>query len=310
MRVLPAGDTALLIEVASGVEAEALHAELLRRRAEGSLAVREIVPAARTVLLDGVADPARLASELTAAEVPPAPPRAREVIDIPVRYDGPDLAEVAALWGVPEEEVARIHAGTEFRVAFCGFAPGFGYLTGLPARYEVPRRATPRTAVPAGSVALAGPYTGVYPRSSPGGWQLIGTTDAVLWDHTRVPAALLTPGTRVRFVPVDRADRGGAPADGARAVPGRAVENAPEGRPRPGHTAVRASTDRAAQHTPGDCADGASADQARPGHTMAHASADRAARHTPGEPVYGASADRARPGETVARASTDRAGAA
>jgi len=103
---------------------------------------------------------------------------------------------------VPAREVARVHAGTEFRVAFCGFAPGFGYLTGLPARCDVPRRPTPRTAVPAGSVALAGPYTGVYPRSSPGGWQLIGTTDLVLWDPARVPAALLSPGARVRFVPV------------------------------------------------------------------------------------------------------------
>lgn len=200
MRALPVGDTALLVEVASGEEAQALHAELVRRRAEGSLAVREIVPAARTVLLDGLADPDRLAAELTAAEVPPAPPRAGEAIELPVRYDGPDLADVAAHWGVPPREVARIHSGTEFTVAFCGFAPGFGYLTGLPARYDVPRRATPRTAVPAGSVGLAGPYTGVYPRSSPGGWQLIGTTDAVLWNHARVPAALLSPGTRVRFV--------------------------------------------------------------------------------------------------------------
>ncbi|MFI5681072.1 5-oxoprolinase subunit PxpB [Streptomyces cellulosae] len=204
MRTLLVGDDALLVEVASGEEAQALHAELVRRRAEGSLPVREIVPAARTVLLDGLDDPARLASELSAAEVPPAPPRARDVIELPVRYDGPDLADVAALWGVAEQEVARIHAATEFTVAFCGFAPGFGYLTGLPTRYDVPRRATPRTAVPAGSVGLAGPYTGVYPRSSPGGWQLIGTTDAVLWDHTRVPAALLSPGTRVRFVPVGR----------------------------------------------------------------------------------------------------------
>ncbi|KUM71604.1 5-oxoprolinase subunit B family protein [Streptomyces curacoi] len=204
MRALPVGDDALLVEVSSGEEAQALHAELLRRRAQGSLAVREIVPAARTVLLDGLADPARLASELTTSEVPPAPPRARAVVELPVRYDGPDLAEVAAHWGVLPHEVAEIHANTEFSVAFCGFAPGFGYLTGLPPRYDVPRRATPRTAVPAGAVALAGPYTGVYPRSSPGGWQLIGTTDAVLWDHTRVPAALLSPGTRVRFVPVGR----------------------------------------------------------------------------------------------------------
>ncbi|GAB2747364.1 5-oxoprolinase subunit B family protein [Streptomyces bullii] len=203
MKVLPVGEDALLVEVSSGDEAQALHAELLRRRAEGTLSVREIVPAARTVLLDGLPDPARLACELTATEVPPAPPRTREVVEIPVRYDGPDLADVAAHWGVPAREVGRIHAGTEFRVAFCGFAPGFGYLTGLPPRYDVPRRATPRTAVPAGSVALAGPYTGVYPRSSPGGWQLIGTTEAVLWDHARVPAALLSPGTRVRFVPVE-----------------------------------------------------------------------------------------------------------
>ncbi|MFC7910881.1 5-oxoprolinase subunit B family protein [Streptomyces nigra] len=203
MRTLPVGDDALLVEVSSGEEARALHAELLRRRAEGSLAVREIVPAARTVLLDGLTDPDRLAAELALSDVPSAPAHARDVVRLPVRYDGPDLGDVAAHWGVSPREVARIHADTEFSVAFCGFAPGFGYLTGLPRRYDVPRRATPRTAVPAGAVALAGPYTGVYPRSSPGGWQLIGTTDAVLWDHTRLPAALLAPGTRVRFVPVD-----------------------------------------------------------------------------------------------------------
>ncbi|MEU0005077.1 allophanate hydrolase subunit 1 [Streptomyces sp. NPDC006314] len=205
MRALPVGDDALLVEVSSGEEAQALHAALLRRRAEGSLSVREIVPAARTVLLDGLDDPARWISELTSSGAPPSPSRAPELIELPVRYDGPDLAEVAAHWKVPEHDVARVHAGTEFTVAFCGFAPGFGYLTGLPARYDVPRRATPRTAVPAGAVALAGPYTGVYPRSSPGGWQLIGTTDAVLWDHARVPAALLSPGARVRFVPVEGA---------------------------------------------------------------------------------------------------------
>ncbi|MFK4147346.1 5-oxoprolinase subunit PxpB [Streptomyces sp. NPDC004065] len=201
MRTLPAGDDALLVEVSSGEEARALHAELVRRRARGLLTVREIVPAARTVLLDGLAEPDRVARELAAAGPPPALARAERVVELPVRYDGPDLAVVAAHWGVPEREVARVHAGTDFRVAFCGFAPGFGYLTGLPERCHVPRRATPRTAVPAGAVALAGPYTGVYPRSSPGGWQLIGTTEAVLWDDAREPAALLSPGTRVRFVP-------------------------------------------------------------------------------------------------------------
>ncbi|MFF9377616.1 allophanate hydrolase subunit 1 [Streptomyces griseoluteus] len=205
MRALPVGAHALLVEVASAEQARALHAELLRRRAAGSLSAREIVPAARTVLLDGVDDPARRAAELAAAEPPPAPGATAAPVELPVRYDGPDLAEVAAHWGVSAREVAEIHAGVEFTVAFCGFAPGFGYLTGLPEHRYVPRRATPRTAVPAGSVALAGPYTGVYPRASPGGWQLIGRTDAVLWDTAREPAALLVPGTRVRFTPVGAA---------------------------------------------------------------------------------------------------------
>ncbi|MBO0653629.1 5-oxoprolinase subunit PxpB [Streptomyces triculaminicus] len=200
LRALPVGRHALLVEVAGTREAQALHAELLRRRDAGTLPpVREIVPAARTVLLDGLADPRALAADLAHWTVPPLPAAEAPPVVLPVRYDGADLAEVAALWGVGEDEVARIHSGTEFRVAFCGFAPGFGYLTGLPERLHVPRRATPRTTVPAGSVGLAGPYTGVYPRSSPGGWQLIGRTDAILWDTGRDPAALLSPGTRVRF---------------------------------------------------------------------------------------------------------------
>jgi KipI family sensor histidine kinase inhibitor len=204
VRPLPVGEDGLLIECGSGAEAEALHAELLRRRAAGTLpAVREIVPAARTVLIRGLDDPGRFAERLTEWKVPPPTATLLDTVEIPVRYDGPDLAEVAALWGAESvAEVARIHSAARFRVAFCGFAPGFGYLTGLPDRYSVPRRSTPRTAVPAGSVGLAGPYTGVYPRSSPGGWQLIGTTDAVLWDPAREPAALLAPGTPVRFVSI------------------------------------------------------------------------------------------------------------
>lgn len=204
-RTMPAGDRALLVEFPGGTEAGAFHAELLRRRAAGLLPrIEDIVPAARTVLLDGLDDPRAFAGELASWDIPPLGAHEGNSVEIPVRYDGPDLAEVAALWQVDTDEAARIHSGLEFRVAFCGFAPGFAYLTGLPRRYAVPRRSTPRTAVPAGSLGLAGAYTGVYPRSSPGGWQLIGTTEAVLWDATRDPAALLSPGTRVRFVPEGR----------------------------------------------------------------------------------------------------------
>ncbi|MFI5619044.1 allophanate hydrolase subunit 1 [Streptomyces sp. NPDC051567] len=199
-RVLPAGDEALLIEVGSAAEVAALHAELVRRREAGELdGVRDIVPAARTVLLDGVRDPVALAAEVAGWEPAPLAEGEGPLVTVPVRYDGPDLAEVARRWAVTEREVAEIVGATVFRVAFCGFAPGFGYLTGLPERLRLPRRATPRTAVPAGSLALAGAYAGVYPRSSPGGWQLIGSTDAVLWDPRREPAALFAPGVRVRF---------------------------------------------------------------------------------------------------------------
>ncbi|MZD08506.1 carboxyltransferase domain-containing protein [Streptomyces sp. SID5785] len=200
--VRPAGRHALLVELPDAPGTAAFHAELLRRRAAGTLPpVTEIVPGARTVLLDGVPEPAALARELTAWTVPRTPPAEGAVITLPVVYDGPDLAEVARLWGVPEDEVAARHSSYTYRVAFCGFAPGFGYLTGLPGPLHVPRRATPRTRVPAGAVALAGPYAAVYPRATPGGWQIIGTyaEPERLWDPSREQAALLTPGTRVRF---------------------------------------------------------------------------------------------------------------
>ncbi|WP_328721050.1 allophanate hydrolase subunit 1 [Streptomyces sp. NBC_00247] len=215
-RVLPVGRDALLVELGSGEAAEAFHAEVLRRRDRGELPpVREIVPGARTVLLDGIGEPGgraagtagvdHFARELAGWTVQPLRRADGPAVQIPVVYDGPDLAEVAALWGVPPGEVAAVHSGTAFRVAFCGFAPGFGYLTGLPEHLHVPRRATPRTRVPAGALALAGPYTGVYPRASPGGWRLIGRMPDPdrLWDPARDPAALLVPGAWVRFVPVD-----------------------------------------------------------------------------------------------------------
>lgn len=204
MRLRPVGQHALLVELADGAEAEALHAELHRRRAAGILPeMHDIVPGARTVLLDGVAHPEQLAADLPHWSLPAADHTDRPLVEVPTRYEGPDIEQVAALWETTPEQVARTHADTVFQVAFCGFMPGFGYLTGLPTELQVPRRDEPRTRVPAGAVGLAGGYTGIYPRSAPGGWQLIGTTDALLWDPEREPAALLAPGTRVRFVPDD-----------------------------------------------------------------------------------------------------------
>jgi len=118
-------------------------------------------------------------------------------------FDGPDLADVAARTARSPQELVGVLTTVELSVAFTGFAPGFGYLTGLPPDLHVPRRGTPRTRVPAGSLGLAGPYAGIYPRASPGGWQLVGRTDAVLFDVERDPPALLRPGTRVRFRTVE-----------------------------------------------------------------------------------------------------------
>lgn len=200
------GWSALLVECATPDEVEAWRAALWQARDAGELTATDIVPGARTVLLDGVPDTAALATALTGWPTPgqanAASPRAapRE-ISLPTVYQGEDLPTVARLWGVDVDEVARRHSAVRYRVAFCGFAPGFGYLTGLPEEWSVPRLATPRTRVPLGSVGLAGAYTGVYPVESPGGWLLIGHTDAVLFDVDADPPALLTPGTTVRFTP-------------------------------------------------------------------------------------------------------------
>lgn len=180
--VRPAGARAVLLEL-DNLEQVAAWREAVAGLVAGSLLASpaDVVPGARTLLLDGV-DPAAVRRALaglgTPAAVvdrPDAPP-----VEVPVVYDGADLAEVAQLWGVSEREVVARHTGTQFRVAFCGFAPGFPYLVGLDR--QVPRRPTPRPSVPAGSVGLAGRYCGIYPTSSPGGWQLLGTTAVPLFD--------------------------------------------------------------------------------------------------------------------------------
>ena len=202
MRLLPSGSTALLVELDELDDVLALYAALVDDPPEG---VVDVVPAARTVLL--VTDPARTTLAAVADAVHRTTPRpggqrTGDSIELPVHYDGADLEELAEQLDLTGEELVQRHTGAEWTVAFCGFAPGFGYLTQPGAAWDVPRRATPRTKVPAGSVALAGEFSGVYPRESPGGWQLIGRTDVAVFDLTREPAALLRPGTRVRFVAV------------------------------------------------------------------------------------------------------------
>jgi KipI family sensor histidine kinase inhibitor len=201
VRILRVGDHAVLLELADGDEVDAWRAELLRRRDTGDLATVEIVPGARTILLDGVENVAATATLVGGWGPPPAAGHAAtNEIKIPVVYDGEDLADVAAAWGTDEHGVITRLGDTELRVAFCGFSPGWAYLSGLPAGLAMPRLDTPRPRVPAGSVALGGEYVGIYPTASPGGWRLVGRTDVTLFDVTADPPALLTPGMRVRLV--------------------------------------------------------------------------------------------------------------
>jgi KipI family sensor histidine kinase inhibitor len=205
MRILSSGSGALLIELDDLEQVLALYAALREERPAG---VIDIVPAARTVLL--VIDTA--ATDLgevgrAVRQIRPQAVRraATELVEVPVTYDGEDLNEVGSLLGCDADEVVRRHASEVWTVAFCGFAPGFGYLTGSSGGWDVPRQLSPRTTVPPGSVALAGEFSGIYPRASPGGWQLIGHTQLDVFDLRRDPPALLRPGTPVRFVEVGRA---------------------------------------------------------------------------------------------------------
>jgi KipI family sensor histidine kinase inhibitor len=212
-RIRQAGDAALLLDVTDTDHEEGNGPARIAAaiRAAALPRVLDVVPAARTVLVTiepgrwELADLAGQLRELASAPGPPLPASDQPDLVIPTIYDGPDLEEVAALTRLSDIEVIARHAWSRYRVGWLGFSPGFGYLTGLdPALAAMPRLATPRVVVPAGSVAIAGGLAAVYPAASPGGWRLLGRTNVLLWDPRRDPPALLSPGRHVRFRIVDR----------------------------------------------------------------------------------------------------------
>jgi KipI family sensor histidine kinase inhibitor len=199
--VVDYGDQALLLQFDNTADVLAWAAALREAALPGVL---DIVPASRTVLLklDGPRQQAAVRRRLRSLRVDvdmAATAPAVEPMVIDVVYDGADLAEVADRTGLTTAQVINAHTATPWQVGFGGFAPGFAYLVGGDSRLAVPRRSEPRSSVPAGAVGLAGEFTGIYPRRSPGGWQLIGHTDVVLWDIDRSDPALLTPGMWVQF---------------------------------------------------------------------------------------------------------------
>jgi KipI family sensor histidine kinase inhibitor len=265
----------LLVECEDLTATMALHRSL---EAAGLPGVVELVPAARTVLISF--DPRRTGADSLEEAIrglertDSSTGEAREVT-IDVRYDGEDLAEVAELLSVSPAEVIARHQAATWQVAFAGFAPGFGYLAGDDELFDVPRRSSPRTRVPIGAVALAGEFTGVYPRSSPGGWQLIGRTEARLWDLDRQPPALFVPGTIVRFVEAEResVDLGaGAGADDASASASSAAVGASSSEAVEARSSEAAETDSSAaagdaENAPGNAtsAAGHAVEVVRPG---------------------------------------------
>jgi KipI family sensor histidine kinase inhibitor len=202
MRFLPVRDDALLIELDDLETTLALFDSLSSDPIEGT---GEMIPGARTLLVSyrpSAVSPEQIVEAARSRELGGRVVGAGSLIEIPVTYNGEDLDEVAGLLGISTAEVVRLHTAGEYAVGFTGFAPGFAYLSGGHPDLDVPRRSSPRTRIPAGSVALAGTFSGVYPRESPGGWQLIGTTEAQMWDLSRDRPALLLPGDRVRFIDV------------------------------------------------------------------------------------------------------------
>ena len=209
MRILPSGTAALLVECDSLAQVLAAYAAV-RAAIDDELlpGLVDVVPAARTVLLTldrGRTDPGSAAAALRELDLTARPDQALDdgdVLEVPVTYDCEDLADVAGILGCSPEEVVRRHSSCLWTVAFCGFAPGFGYLTTDDFEWNVPRRQTPRKKVPAGAVGLAGEFTGAYPQESPGGWQLIGRAHVDLFVIDRDPPALFAPWRRVRFTDV------------------------------------------------------------------------------------------------------------
>lgn len=198
MNTRPVGEQALLVETGSSAEAQALRRALVNRHLDGLL---EAVPGQSSLLV--VVNPLLLDLDALATELPrlllDAGPAASESHELAVRYDGEDLAVIARRLNMDAAEVVRRHAEPLYTVAFLGFAPGFAYLTGLDPLLRLPRRADPRTRVPAGSLAMADEFTGIYPQATPGGWHLLGRCEVSLFDAARSPPALLAPGDRVRF---------------------------------------------------------------------------------------------------------------
>lgn len=216
MRFLPVRDDALLIELDDLPSTLALFDSLSSDPIAGT---GELIPGARTLLVfyrPSAVTPEQIVEAVQSRDLAGRVAGEGALIEIPVSYDGEDLDEVAGLLGLSAAEVVRLHTGQDYAVGFTGFAPGFAYLSGGHPALDVPRRSSPRTRIPAGSVALAGTFSGVYPRESPGGWQLIGTTEARMWDLSRERPALLLPGDRVRFVDVSGGARAAVTvADGA-----------------------------------------------------------------------------------------------
>jgi KipI family sensor histidine kinase inhibitor len=191
------GSSAVLVEH----EQPLLFAEAIRRR--NDLDFLDLVVGEMSVLVrfaPGV-DPVGKITMLEGLVIEPQANSSFPTVEIPVRFDGEDLEEVASSVGLRPTEIAQMISQAEFRAVFCGFVPGFAYLGGLPEVLHLPRRSTPRRVVPAGSLAIAAGYAGLYPQATPGGWHLIGSTSAKVWDIQRRPPALITPGTVVRFLP-------------------------------------------------------------------------------------------------------------